>query len=245
MATDYHKIKYINQDVQDSVTGFIRECRDELPEENQYYDIPSLIIYTCILYYHIAEFFSKDHGPNMILSDNDSIVAIKKGENVKHQIDYDIVFGNVKIEFGQKYIYQWTFKILNLIDEQLGDEIVIGIGYKKAKLGGYNTFNYAYHLPELFDHLVSYRNDGYIDRSDAKRTAFDKDDIVKMEFNTSNMEIQFYINNEPQPVYNREQFDIKYITDELKTNVYMAVSMDSDNPNTVKLLNFRIISKLI
>ena len=238
MAQDYHKIKHINQDIQNCVNGFMRECRQQLPKDNQYYDIPSLIIYTCMLYYHIVEYFTDAHGPNIILLDNNSIAAIKQGQNTINGVDYDAAFGNIKIEFDKKYIYQWIFKIIKFVDiPHLGDEIVIGITHKRTRAPN-GDFDYAFHLAQFASYTVAYRCDGDIFPYDEIECAkYDENDTVKMELNTENMTLQFYVNDEPQPLYEGLNFESENALD-----VHMAVSMDSDNPNAVKLLNFDIIS---
>ena len=226
MATDYQRIKYINQHIQDCVNGFIRESRKELPLNNPYYDIPSLIIYTCILYYHLNEHFTK-HGPNVILSKNDSVIMIKKGANIINNVDYDTIYGNIKINLNEPYLCQWTFKVLSLHYVELDDEICFGI----CRKGDYEDF--------LLDHGVYYQNGGgmYPWRSgfsEIKYKRFEENDIVKMEFDTVKLSIHFLLNDEKQHIY--------FIKDGFfKSNeVYMAVSIDGDQPNGVQLLDFKM-----
>ena len=228
MATDYQKIKYIDQHTQDCVYGFIRQSRKELPLDNAYFDIPSLIIYTCILYYHLDEHFT-DHGPNVTLSQNDTIAMIQEGANIINEVPYDTIYGNIKLHLNEQWLYQWTFKVLKLVYEELDDEMCIGICSK-------GTYPFAKCLVSIGgkSQCCHYQNGGCMyPYAGIEGKKFETNDTVKMEFDTMNRSIKWTINDEEQPIY-------KNVKLRSSCDFYMAVSIDGDNPNGIQLLDFKM-----
>ena len=43
----------INQETKDTVFGFLRRFRAQCPSKNPFFYVPTLVVYSCILYYHI------------------------------------------------------------------------------------------------------------------------------------------------------------------------------------------------
>ena len=208
----------------------MREFRSRLPTNNPYYDIPSIIVSTCILFYCIDEYFT-DHGPNVVLSDYNSIATVNgqiscDSDIDDDNIDYDCVYGNIAIDLKRHIIYEWAIKILALIDENLGDEISIGICAKKKE---------AYEGNEAFGHHLNATKDTYHLLCCGESYGYDRstrqygdnwktNDVIKMEFNTKNMTIKYHVND--------KDYGIAYKTDK------PYISVDSDNDNAVQILDF-------
>ena len=127
--------------------------------------------------------------------------------------------------------YQWIFKVIRLVDVDLGDEISIGICSKRMSTKG--------HISESLENNYYMNNAGSINPNRGVRVnfspkrSFGTGDEIKMEFNTKKNILKFYINDKPYAA--REQ--ISFVSDKL----CMAVSLDSDQPNSIQLLGFKML----
>lgn len=230
MATDFQKLKFIDQHTQDCVYGFIRKNYQRLLLDDAYHAIPKLIFYTCVLYYHVAEYFT-EYGPNVILSQDGSMVSIEQGKNFdENQIDYDTNYGNIEIDLNIPMFYQWIFKVIKLVDVDLGDEISIGICSKRNTTKG--------HISDSSESNYYLNNSGSINPNRGVRVnfspkrSFGTDDEIKMEFDTKKNILKFYINDKPYAARENVTF--------LLNCLCMAVSLDSDQPNSIQLLSFQM-----
>ena len=68
------KIKNIDEKIKDIVCGYIRRCQYLLPNNNPYYNIPSLVEHLCITYYWISEYFT-DHGNSITVNEQKNIAT--------------------------------------------------------------------------------------------------------------------------------------------------------------------------
>ena len=97
MATQvvpFENLKLVDQPTKDLVTGFIKITETKL--ENDCI-IPSLVITTCILFYHLAEFFSIC-GKDMKLAKDSTLVQISSIDSQnKYEVARNTAYGNVII----------------------------------------------------------------------------------------------------------------------------------------------------
>ena len=98
MADNFREIKDIDQRIQDTVSGFVRQIMNVTDNDT----IPSIVVAICILYYHVKEYFTS-HGPHIELSDNNSVASVVHTKNDSY---YDLAFGNIKITPNANCIYQ-------------------------------------------------------------------------------------------------------------------------------------------
>ena len=74
MALNFAKLKKVNPEYINAVFGYFREAhRELLPQDNPYYDMHPLIIYTCLAYYHIKYEWDTDNLSDECIVDGDCI----------------------------------------------------------------------------------------------------------------------------------------------------------------------------
>ena len=105
MAFDLGELKKIKSLDVNLLFGYCREARKQLfPSNEPYYDIPSLVIYACLAFYHIKyNWDSKCIGNNCYVKGD---LVLKKGS----------ISGNSTFVLKQTIsngIYQFKFKIIN------------------------------------------------------------------------------------------------------------------------------------
>eukprot|EP01084_Bolivina_argentea_P107699 192546_1 len=116
MQVDYDKLKNIENETKYLVFGFLRISSDLLD-----LNMPDLIIFTCLSFYYISEYFAKP-GTNIEIScDGAKITKICSGhwENV--------TYGNKEITSRSKGIYKWYLKMI-----KCRWHIVVGISASTA-----------------------------------------------------------------------------------------------------------------
>ena len=87
MAT-FEQVKNMDLMTKDIVNGFLRRIRLLFPSDIVYYDIPSLVIYLCLLYFHVQDSFDPEYcHPKVELSKYDSIATwIHEGAGTKFML---------------------------------------------------------------------------------------------------------------------------------------------------------------
>ena len=196
MTLPLQEMKLVDQKTKDIVIGFIKIIENELSYGTI---IPSLVITTCILFYHFPEFFTV-YGDDITVNDTSTIITLTTSRFI-HQAS----FGNVKIT-GNNCIYSWTIQCL----EQNGYASFIGIDASNKSL--INNF-----VPERRPELINYyamdsrgnihthshqQSQGHFRRRYEIRycSGFDIDDTIKMNVDTINKTIEYYVNDEYQGV---------------------------------------------
>ena len=215
----FSKFKSVDSDTKDMVFGYIRKCQHLLPNNNSYYNIPSLVEHICIIYCWIPEYFS-DHGHVITLNDNKNIAKNKHN-------DGQTVYGNCDI-VDNTMLYQWTFKIIG------SEYIYIGIDSSNK-----NYINTDFSEPYINSYdFYAYNSVGKIySRNNVGRewkNGFKRGDIVKMEVDAMNKTLSFYINDEYQGIAVQ---NIDFENKKYNMAIYLY-----DNRNEIELMDFQQIS---
>ena len=240
MATvQFERLKSVDQKTTDLVMGFIRNAEKDL---NADVIIPSLIMTTCILFYHLQELFSIC-GEYMNIDDESTLLQISCPDELRWQgqLARNTAYGNIKINNKYNCIYSWSIKLVKLdafdtwigIDSSNKKHIDSNFtSYDSNKFcaishDGHRTLNGCdYEEPEN-ESVSSY---GY-------GNGMDVGDVVKMELNTMNKTMEFWVNGKSRGIAFRN-----ILFDEIE--YYFAVSLATNEPDyahSVKLINFRQI----
>ena len=222
----FEKLRSVDQKTKDLVEGFIRSV---LQNEN----IPSLILTICISFYYLGEFFSIC-GKGMVIDDDMTMLkvcSLKRGTFVRNT-----GYGNIKIENAYHCIYSWAIKLVAM------DIYNTYIGIDASDKAHVNR-NFAIVRNEYYvidaKGTKKYRT---VQNNKHQRLSYGKKlnegDIVKMEINTENKTMQFWINDEDQGIaFENITFD--------DFEYHLAISLCTDKQNyahCVKLLDFKQIA---
>ena len=123
---DAEKLKKIRWSTKCIVFGYIRKCQQLLPSNKAYFNIPTLVTYTCLSYYYIAEYFDIAGGNTSISSDKRT--AIKS-----HSSWSNSTFGKMEINSQSNEIYEWKIKLT----KSLYGNLAIGITTKLDPNNGF------------------------------------------------------------------------------------------------------------
>lgn len=102
----FKQIKFIEQKDKDAVSGYVHKSQTQLPVDQPYYTIPSLIIYGILYYFYDPERFD-ECCKGLELNEDKTIVTHTASTG-----DWKSVYGKTSIPADSKYIYEWQFKIL-------------------------------------------------------------------------------------------------------------------------------------
>ena len=97
-------IKLIHQYTKDTVNGYIKNLQKLLANNNPYHNIPSLVIYWCLLFYGQESFDPNNIDYQNELCDNNTLIT--RGDN-----GYDSAFMLKIVDTG---IHKWRFKIIKM-----------------------------------------------------------------------------------------------------------------------------------
>eukprot|EP01084_Bolivina_argentea_P033473 61906_1 len=237
MADDYQRIKLIDKKIVYLIFGFIRQYRNQLPLDNNYYDIPTLVKYTCILFYYLSEYFTS-HGRNITLLNDNSMATVNSNTCAAedYESNYITIHGNIVVDLSSNMLYEWTIKIIKCVEGETylenGDEISIGLTVKD--------------LEYLDSHMIDSNNCAFCFDVDGEKESnrpelhkyraskYGTGDIIKMVFDTKNAAISYYVNESYQGV----AFENVSFTGKL--SVCMAISMEVTKGNCVELLDFKM-----
>ena len=172
------------------VNGYIKKCQYLLPSNEPYYNIPQLIYFTVIAFYHKCEYFTK-HGDKIEINDKYDTATNKTST-------YNTVYGNIDINGNESIIYVWKIKII------LVDLIIFGIDSSNKKhLNNRFSANYTsgwiknefefYGCGFSIDCIWSYTKE--IDDQECDY-GIKKGDIITMELNLRNKTLKWYINDQ-------------------------------------------------
>ena len=227
MNVNFDRIKDIEQTQKDIVYGFIRGAQQLLPnEENSYYNIPSLVIFTCLAYYYNTEYFSK-YGEAIELNDEKDTISNETWSGYT-------AYGQIDIFDGECAKFEWEFYVINL-----DDYIAIGIdssnkGYTEQEFHDCDNKNayYAYESDSPYGLIYSYQKSHSPPKIQEMYGNYllEKGDTIKMELNVVDKTLKFYINDKDQGI----AFKHIDFTDNKRYN--MAVMLTKSK---VKLINFQ------
>ena len=225
MAVQFDKLKRVDQETKDVVTGFIKMIQTELDDDCI---IPSLVVTKCILFYHLNEFFTV-YGDHMCTSDDTRTRLFIWDPHISRETGY----GNVIIKNKYKCIYVWNIKITNLgiydafIGIDASNKENINAGFYREKGHAYYAFSPSGLKTSHVEHRVF--------KEYGKKMKVG--DIVRMEVNTNDKTMKVYLNGEDLGIAHENiLFD--------EREYYLAVSFRSDQlykRNSVLLLSFEIV----
>ena len=225
MDLHFDNLKNINQQTKDLVSLFIKNMEKELNGKI----IPSLIITTCILFFYAKEFFSSI-GEYMVTDDELLTLKISSNDNNPNsqKIARNSAYGNVVIDDKYHCIYIWTIKLLKV------DVFYTYIGMDSSNKQYINenfTSDRLYNYYAM-DHCGSKHN--HIEGEEEYGVEFGVNSIVKMEVNTKEKTIEYWVNGKSQGVaFKNVDFDdcVYYFAVSLCTNEF-------DYAHCVRLINF-------
>lgn len=187
MANKIAKLKDVDLYTEHLVIGYIRQIiRIELDEDEI---IPSLIISICILFLWMKEYFTI-HGEHMILDETLKIIKMKAGNDI--DVISNSAYGNIPIYGTDNCIYSWTIKVLKYHPRAAP---TVGIS-ASDRTHASDGFEFRVTLP-LYKYYAIYSN--YTLKLNSMQSTnkyeFGTGDIIKIELNTVNKQIEFFVNN--------------------------------------------------
>lgn len=212
-------VKFIEKKQRYTITGFVREIQSQLPKDN-YYIIPSLVIYTILYYYHENEGFHPDnHGTKVLVNETHDTVLFRSHITT----DWHSAYGKKLITNDNKTIYEW--KMIITYDKPPGGiaHALIGIhSFENCKMILEGDFTVATpHYDEsskywgICDNGKKYsnaeKNGEYFGDREWKT-----EDILKMTLNMKDKTMSFSHNNKDHGIAFKDMSFYK--------NTYMAVA---------------------
>ena len=218
---NFDKLKHIEQSQKDIVYGYIHEVQLLLPNDDSFYNIPSLVIFTCLAYYYPDEYFTK-YNENIEINDKKDTICSSDDD-----VTGTTAYGNIDI-IGTKYFqYEWEFEII-----KMNDYVAIGIdssgkSYTEDQFhDGENTnLFYAYESDSPFG--LKYTIDGSYTYGNVALVVGDK---IKMILNIKDKTLQYHINDKNQGI---AFDDIDFSGNKIYNMAVMVYT------SSVKLLNFQ------
>ena len=221
MPLNVAKVNNIDQRTKDLVIGYIKSrlYNDQI--------IPSIIIATCILFYHIYEYFTV-HGKHIMLDETSTIMSIHEAIACNAQS----VYGNFCINGKDNCIYSWTIKILKY---NVRDRLEFGISASNKSHPNGTEFSTTIGKSIYYYYSVS-RN--YLCRLNRVKESdlykFVEGDVIKLELNTVNETLQFYVNGQSRGI----PFNYMFFGDYTFHFVIAVTSYKRISPLSLQLIMF-------
>ena len=238
-------IKFVDDKAKHLLFGYFHAIQTQLSIE---YIIPESIILSCILYYHQFEYFTKNerYGDGIWINEEaDNLVArrIQSYSSEVYLYEETWVFGNMIIDKSMNATFVWTIKII-----QVKQILHIGIAsenkYHRKSYGNERCEkDLVYQLSESGHGWTNV--DVEVDKVFGKRDpnvqgsgeGFGEGDVVKMELDTANEWLKFYVNEVDCGVAFENIFTDKYTKEEVSFRLSIYVY----NVAVIELANFEII----
>ena len=122
MSTTLEDVKYIDQNAKDLVNGYLKRIN---VDKTFHDDIPSLVYYWCLLYYHIKECFDAENCHRDYELDKDNTIVKKRQDS-----NFGVVYLSKVVSKG---IHRWKFQLH--IGNNYGTSITIGVWKNNRQLG--------------------------------------------------------------------------------------------------------------
>eukprot|EP01084_Bolivina_argentea_P001714 3161_1 len=218
MAFNFEEVQFIDQINKDIVFGYIRIAQKLLPSNNPYYNIPTLVLHACLLYYVPKECFDQIGAEMKIMYDdndnNNNIVELKSGSV------WNTAYGSFVIDANKNCnaIYQWKIKLIKLHTYSHGQSLshgyYCGIGIDSSSIA--HTKSAVFWNFDSADSCYCIRggqseDDGSNDKVHWSDQMWKEDDIVTLNVDTMNRTIAYGINDkEVQTVFTQIDIEAKY-----------------------------------
>ena len=192
MAATLKQLKSnMDNDTDCLIHGYIKENERILQNDNTDIIIPPLIIYTCLMYYWIREYFD-DYEPAQIIRSDDKLTIKTKQCGYSHSS-----FGKTKIDSLSDGIYEWKLKIV--------EEIRHGVGSRISAILGVSTCDDTTSAFWKDDKKLSYSYNGYGQKYSHCNitnyaTGYKSGDTVGIILNLWNKQVSFSVNEKSQGV---------------------------------------------
>ena len=105
MAASFTWLKTIPNPYRLCVFGYTRNAQKLLPQNNSYFNIPSLVIFKILEFYFKRDIFTL-YDMNVTINEDKTIATHNGGT-------YDAVYGEIIINFDSGLIYEWKIKVLD------------------------------------------------------------------------------------------------------------------------------------
>eukprot|EP01084_Bolivina_argentea_P001715 3162_1 len=127
MAFNFEEVQFIDQINKHIVFGYIRMAQNLFPSNIPYYNIPTLVLHACLLYYVTKEYFD--------LIGTEMKLIFDENDNDKNTVEltsgsvWNTAYGSKVIDANRNSnaIYQWKIKLIKLNTDSWGYFCVIGI----------------------------------------------------------------------------------------------------------------------
>ena len=222
------QIKYIKQDVQFTVWGYIRQTENEL---SLFCVIPPIISHLCLSYYHQPEYFEKT-GKEIEIS-NDKMTVIKKVKGAPFKEFKNTTYGATWINSTVHQIVEWKFKI-NVLTRSM---YICLVSCDNRENDDCNERYYYEDFPNFgicssgTMYLNYDRSSGGFKSETDSQCHFGKKDVISMILNTKCRELS---------LRKREQIFLvaKEVTVDSKIKYKMAISL-RDLSDSISLIDFK------
>ena len=189
MALDLTELKKIRSSQKNLVFGYFRDAHQQLlPQNEPYYDIQALIVYTCLAFYYIKHEWDTENVNSNVEIDGD-FIKNKESDDSTTVLKEEIMEG----------IHEFKFKIINYDYDYGGLYYDIGFGIIPSEYFKEET---SYITDSCFgDRVGGYVYFGSTGKSEHNRTESDYgtkcklDDIVTMIVDLENYQIKYKVND--------------------------------------------------
>ena len=224
---DLVKAKAVNQRDEDLTFGYLREAQLLLPnDDNPYYNIPEIVAFITVLYFHMAEYF-EFCGDNLNLSDDRM--------TVKYVLDYmeeTSAYGAIRINQQDKIKkYIWTFRVENIDNSA---SINFGIVESNCELeGDFKKYGKYCSFESLFANGSIIADACDIGSENVDENAYPEElndgDIATMELDLNKQRLYFFVN---------QKLNCESIKTALEDDKQYKLVICLDDPAGVTLIDF-------
>ena len=216
--SDFERIKMVPDRVKSLLFGYFRESEKELELAA---NIAELIIFHRILYYHEFEYFTK-HGSNIKLSNNGTIATVID----PYDTNANTVYGNISIKKSIDAKLIWSIKIIKLgsgIFDADCEDIYVGIDSSDKANTKWTNQRYDEYQKE-------YQEYGY---------HFEDGNVVKMEINTDEEYLKYYINDEDLGIAFEDIFPAPLGYERTSDEYHLAVALQTSG-TAIQIIDFEM-----